>query len=222
MDPKAFERCRSLHPHCYFLETRGADYKSEKIYMTKDYLEMMWGRNKFQQTILELGYNFLFTDVDILWFRNPLRHIAIASHIAISSDFFVGDPDSLVNFPNGGFLYVRSCEKTVEFYKNWQLSRDKYPGKHEQNVFNLIKGELSARLKVKIQFLDTAYCSGFCQLAKDLNRVCTVHANCCIGLAGKLHDLRSVLQDWKKYRAGSLAERMTGKFQWTVPGICIH
>jgi hypothetical protein len=29
--------------------------------MSKDYLEMMWGRNKFQQTIVELGYNFLFT-----------------------------------------------------------------------------------------------------------------------------------------------------------------
>jgi hypothetical protein len=29
--------------------------------MSKDYLEMMWGRNRFQQTVLELGYNFLFT-----------------------------------------------------------------------------------------------------------------------------------------------------------------
>nr|CAD1839067.1 unnamed protein product [Ananas comosus var. bracteatus] len=60
-------------------------------------------RNKFQQSILELGYNFLFTDVDIIWFRDPLRRIAITSHIAISSDFFFGDEDSLRNLPNGGF-----------------------------------------------------------------------------------------------------------------------
>jgi hypothetical protein len=61
MDPAAYAQCQLVHPHCYFLRTTGVDYRSEKFFMSKDYLEMMWGRNKFQQTIVELGYNFLFT-----------------------------------------------------------------------------------------------------------------------------------------------------------------
>lgn len=62
MDPGALERCRSVHRHCYLLRPEGAvDYSEEKYFMTKDYLDMMWGRNRFQQTILELGFNFLFT-----------------------------------------------------------------------------------------------------------------------------------------------------------------
>jgi Nucleotide-diphospho-sugar transferase len=61
MDPKAYQRCKEVHFYCYFLETKGVNYSTEKIFMTKDYLEMMWGRNGFQLSILELGYNFLFT-----------------------------------------------------------------------------------------------------------------------------------------------------------------
>ncbi|VAI40245.1 unnamed protein product [Triticum turgidum subsp. durum] len=59
MDPAAYAGCQLVHPHCYFLRTTGVDYRGEKFFMSKDYLEMMWGRNKFQQTILQLGYNFL-------------------------------------------------------------------------------------------------------------------------------------------------------------------
>jgi hypothetical protein len=29
--------------------------------MQKDYLDMMWRRNRFQARILELGYSFVFT-----------------------------------------------------------------------------------------------------------------------------------------------------------------
>ncbi|BAT06385.1 Os08g0530066 [Oryza sativa Japonica Group] len=63
MDPAALARCRQVHPHCYLLRRpEGAvDYSDEKRFMSKDYLDMMWGRNLFQQTILQLGFNFLFT-----------------------------------------------------------------------------------------------------------------------------------------------------------------
>lgn len=223
MDPAAYEGCKAVHSHCYFLRTaNGVDYRSEKVFMSKDYLEMMWGRNRFQQTVLELGYSFLFTDVDVMWFRDPFRHISMAADIAISSDVYMGDPYSLRNFPNGGFLFVRASDKTVAFYRAWQQGRWRFLGKHEQDVFNLIKHEEAPRLDLAIQFLDTAYISGFCQLSKDLNRICTLHANCCVGLGAKLHDLRGVLDVWRNYTAGTTEERRAGKFQWKLPGICIH
>ncbi|KAI4974793.1 hypothetical protein ZWY2020_048400 [Hordeum vulgare] len=225
VDPGALRRCRSVHRHCYLLRrSPGAvDYSDEKHFMTKDYLDMMWGRNRFQQTILELGFNFLFTDIDIMWFRNPLRHIAITSDVAIASDFFNGDPESMGNRPNGGFLYVRSANRTVEFYRRWRRARRRFPdGTNEQEILGRAQGELSRRSGVRMQFLDTAHCGGFCQLSGDMGRVCTLHANCCTGLANKVHDLRNVLRDWRNYTAAPPQERRVGDFRWTRPGKCIR
>jgi hypothetical protein len=61
VDDKAFEQCKLVHPFCYFLEVGGVNLTREQAYMSKDYLEMMWARNKFQTRVLELGYAFLFT-----------------------------------------------------------------------------------------------------------------------------------------------------------------
>ena len=157
-----------------------------------------------------------------MWFRDPFRHISMAADIAISSDVYMGDPYSLRNFPNGGFLFVRSSAKTIDFYRAWQQGRWRFFGKHEQDVFNLIKHEQSARLGLAIQFLDTTYVSGFCQLSKDLNKIATLHANCCVGLGAKLHDLGNLLREWRAYRSMDEGERSRGPVRWKVPGICIH
>lgn len=61
MDKKAFDRCNAVHPFCYWFRVDGMDFAADQSYMKGDYLEMMWKRNRFQQTILELGYTFLFT-----------------------------------------------------------------------------------------------------------------------------------------------------------------
>ncbi|XP_052165948.1 uncharacterized protein At4g15970-like [Oryza glaberrima] len=225
MDPAALARCRQVHPHCYLLRRpEGAvDYSDEKRFMSKDYLDMMWGRNLFQQTILQLGFNFLFTDIDIMWFRNPLRHIAITSDIAVANDYYNGDPESLRNRPNGGFLYVRAARRTVDFYRRWRDARRGFPpGTNEQHVLERAQAELSRRAGVRMQFLDTAHCGGFCQLSHDMARVCTLHANCCTGLANKVHDLAAVLRDWRNYTAAPPAARRRGGFGWTTPGKCIR
>ncbi|KAL5196941.1 hypothetical protein ABZP36_000453 [Zizania latifolia] len=222
MDGKAFERCNAVHPFCYWFRVDGMDFAAEQSYMKGDYLEMMWRRNRFQQTILELGYTFLFTDVDILWFRSPFPHISPTAEVVMSSDFFVGDPNSVGNYPNGGLLYVRSCDSSVRFYKYWQSSRARFPGMHEQFVFDrIVKEGLPANVGTKVQFLDTDRFGGFCQHGKDLGKICTMHANCCVGLHNKLFDLGNVLEDWKTYKARVAVGNME-YFSWRVPGRCIH
>ncbi|PWZ56457.1 Uncharacterized protein Zm00014a_031608 [Zea mays] len=227
VDPAALETCRSVHRHCYLLRpaagAAAADLGAAKFFMTKDYLDMMWARNRLQQTILELGFSFLFTDVDILWFRNPMRHIAVTSDVAIACDYFNGDPDSLRNRPNGGFLYVRSARRTVEFYRGWREARAGFPpGTNEQDVLARVQLPLARRLEVRMQFLDTARCGGFCQLSDDLRGLSTMHANCCTGLENKVHDLRNVLQDWRNYTAAPMEVQSRGGFGWTKPGKCIR
>jgi Nucleotide-diphospho-sugar transferase len=165
----------------------------------------------------------LFQDVDILWFRDPFRHISLAAQFAIACDKFYDDPYSIMyNAANGGFLYAKSCNKTIEFYKFWHESRERFPGHHEQAVFDAVKAEAVSQMKLRLQFLDTAYIGTFCQLSNDMNKICTLHANCCLGLGNKLHDLKEAFVSWKNFTAKPADERRRGNFSWTVPDKCFR
>ena len=63
LDSLGFERCKAVHPHCYLLRvaTTTANMSSAKRFNSRDYLELVWAKVTFQQRVLELGYNFLFT-----------------------------------------------------------------------------------------------------------------------------------------------------------------
>ncbi|KAK3162860.1 hypothetical protein QOZ80_1BG0094670 [Eleusine coracana subsp. coracana] len=225
MDGGAFRRCQAVHPHCHLLlpEKQGLDLSGAKSYMTKDYLELVWSKLKLQQRILELGYNLLFTDVDLAWFRNPMEHITMAADITTSSDFYFGNPDDLGNYPNTGFIYFKSTARNARAMAYWHAARRRFPENHDQFVFNEIKRELVDVVGVRIKFIDSAYVSGFCQLGRDLNRIATVHMTCCIGLENKLFDLKRVILDWRRYMARPLWERQMGKIGWTFQGgRCIH
>ncbi|KAJ1290308.1 hypothetical protein BS78_02G233500, partial [Paspalum vaginatum] len=178
VDVKAYERCQHVHRLCYHLHVDGSvDYAAEQRFMAKDYLDMMWRRNRFQARVLALGYSFVFTDVDIIWLRNPLLRIPIGADMAMSCDFFFGDnPYDLDKLANGGFVYAKASARMVAFYESWYEAREGYPGAHEQYVFDQVKRTLSARHGVRVQFVDTAYLSGFCELRKDFYKVCTVRA----------------------------------------------
>ncbi|WVZ67640.1 hypothetical protein U9M48_016691 [Paspalum notatum var. saurae] len=223
LDGGALQRCRAVHPHCYLLPAAaGRNLSDEKVFMSKDYLDLVWSKVQLQQRILELGYNFLFTDVDILWFRNPLERMSVAAHMVTSSDFFFGEPYSPMNLPNTGLLYAKSSRRTVGAFEAWHRARESYPGKHEQAVLNEIKHELVATRGLRIQFLDTDHNAGFCNNTRDFNTLYTMHANCCVGLAAKLQDLGNLLQEWRAYRQMDDQDRKRGPVRWKVPGVCIH
>ncbi|KAH7847359.1 hypothetical protein Vadar_025227 [Vaccinium darrowii] len=220
MDQKAYDRCLILHPHCYFLITKGKDFSGDAFFLSPEYLDMMWRRILFLQSVLELGYNFVFTDTDIMWFRDPFPHFYSDADFQISCDFYWNSWD-MKNNPNGGFNYVKSSNHSINFYKFWYNSRTNYTNMHDQDVLNKIKYDPMLReIGITIKFLDTAYFGGFCQPSRDLNKVCTMHANCCIGLDRKIHDLKIMLEDWRKYLALPDDERASRPNSWTVPQNC--
>ncbi|KAJ7970198.1 Glycosyltransferase [Quillaja saponaria] len=221
LDQKAYARCLALHPHCYHLETKGENFTSEAGFMSPRYLRMMWGRNEFQGQILELGYNFVFTDADIVWLRDPFQFFYKEADFQIASDVFFGNSYDMKNLPNGGFTYVKSNNRTIEFYKFWNSSRISYPGMNEQEVLNKIKKHpFVSEIKLRLRFLDTAYFNGFCQKKRDLNKVCTVHANCCLGLGNKVDDLKLLLDDWRKYMSLPPEEKQNSLPSSNVPKNC--
>lgn len=221
LDQKAYVRCISLHEHCFALTTKGVDFSGEKRFMSNDYLEMMWRRIDLLRLVLEMGYNFIFTDTDIMWFRNPLPHFYPDGDFQIACDHFLGNATSLENTANGGFTYVRSNHQTIEFYKFWYASREEYPGHHDQNVFNAIKYDpFISEIGLQIRFLSTTYFGGICEPSKDLNKVCTMHTNCCIGLQSKLIDLGVMLEDWRRFMSLPPILKESHVLSWRIPKNC--
>ncbi|XP_030454819.1 uncharacterized protein At4g15970-like [Syzygium oleosum] len=219
LDHKAYVRCLKIHPHCYALLTRGTDFSGEADFMSPDYLQMMWRRIDFLREILEKGYSFVFTDTDIVWLRDPFPRFYADADFQIACDHFGGNPFDRNNAPNGGFTYVKSNNRTIKFYKYWYRSREQYPGSHDQDVLNRIKMDpFIDDIGLRMKFLDTVYFGGFCEPSRDLNLVCTMHANCCVGLDNKIHDLEILLGNWRKYMK-SLPHAKPSP-SWSIPHDC--
>ncbi|KAH9617216.1 hypothetical protein KSS87_017502 [Heliosperma pusillum] len=220
VDDNAYARCKITVSHCYLLKSKqSSQMAKEAVFMTPIYMDMMWQRLAFLHTVLSLGYNFVFTDTDVMWFRSPFEHFVPSSDFQTSTDNFNGRELDKRNAPNNGFLFVWSNTRTIAFYDLWVSSRHDYPGLHEQEVFNRIKnGPSVKRIGLKIRFLDTDYFGGYCTPSRDMNKVCTMHANCCVGLHRKRADLKTTLEDWKIY----VHSNQTGSrpSHWRVPKVC--
>lgn len=61
MDQTAYDRCLFRRLNCYKLVTGGVDYGGEKIYMSEEFIKMMWKRTHFLLEVLKRGYSFIFT-----------------------------------------------------------------------------------------------------------------------------------------------------------------
>ncbi|KAE9603432.1 putative nucleotide-diphospho-sugar transferase [Lupinus albus] len=61
VDKTAYDRCNFLKLNCFRLETDGVDFEGEKLYMSQDFIKMMWTRTLFLLNVLQRGYNFIFT-----------------------------------------------------------------------------------------------------------------------------------------------------------------
>ncbi|KAJ9141583.1 hypothetical protein P3X46_032103 [Hevea brasiliensis] len=221
LDQKAYARCLAIHPHCFALKIQGLDLSSEAFFMTPIYLEVVWAKIHILATVLQKGYNFVFTDADVMWVRDPFPHFYEDADFCITSDAYYGNPSDRKNLPNSGFMYVKSNQRTMKFYKYWYSSRKTFPGLNDQDVFNKIKYDpFTAKLGLQMKYLDTAYFGGFCEFSKDFNKVCTMHANCCIGMERKIHDLKMVLEDWRRFMLNTTNLKPSSSFTWRAPEKC--
>lgn len=77
LDGKAYRRCVELHKYCFPLVSEGVDFHQEAYFMTPDYLMMMWKRIDFLRSVLEMGYNFVFTVISCslgLYFKQTYKY----------------------------------------------------------------------------------------------------------------------------------------------------
>lgn len=227
MDQTAYDRCLFQRLNCYRLLTDGIDFTEEKLYMSQDFIKMMWTRTRFLLDVLERGYNFIFTDTDVIWLRNPFPRLRFneTDDLQISTDKFNGNPRSQNNPINTGFYHIRANNKTITLFQIWHATRLNSTGLKEQDVLgNLIHNGAATELGLNLRFLDTLYFSGFCRDSSDVRSVVTVHANCCRSISAKIDDLTAVLKDWKRFKR--MAARNTTnavfKFKWSNHIACFN
>ncbi|RWW48700.1 hypothetical protein BHE74_00045207, partial [Ensete ventricosum] len=144
----------------------------------------------------------------------------VPANTRFATDFFKGDENSVQNVPNGGFMYVKSCSNSIELYKYWTMLCRQYPTADRQSILSKGFTEGVVPFSLRFQFLDTANFGGFCQAGGDLRKVCTVQANCCGSAEEKVRGLRSLMQDWNKYRSLSMEEKEGGGFSWSSTSGC--
>lgn len=61
VDQTSYDRCRFQRLNCFKLETEGVDFGGEKLYMSEEFIKMMWRRTLFLLDVLKRGYSFIFT-----------------------------------------------------------------------------------------------------------------------------------------------------------------
>jgi hypothetical protein len=61
-DVRGLEGCKAVHPHYYLLQLKsGMDMNKAKWFGSPEYVELVWRKLSLQQSVLELGYNFIYT-----------------------------------------------------------------------------------------------------------------------------------------------------------------
>ncbi|KAK2662083.1 hypothetical protein Ddye_000657 [Dipteronia dyeriana] len=186
VDQTSYERCRFLRLHCYKLKTDGVDFDGEQLYMSQDFINMMWRRTLFLLDVLKRGYSFIFT---------------------ISTDQFNGNDQSESNNINTGFYMIKSNNRTISLFESWYDRRINSTGLKEQDVLvNMLHEGVFRELGLNVRFLNTLYFSGFCQDSRDIKAVSTVHANCCRTISAKVADLTAVIQHWKRFQNSATGE----------------
>ncbi|XP_043718000.1 uncharacterized protein At1g28695-like [Telopea speciosissima] len=221
MDQIAFDKCKFMKLHCYKLETEGVDYGGEKLFMSQEFIKMMWRRTLFLGDVLKRGYSFIFTDMDVMWLRNPFVRLSQnqSEDLQISCDNFNGNPESKDNYINTGFYFVRSNNKTISLFDSWYAMKDNSTGIKEQDVLiKLMYMGMFEELGLRVRILDTLYFSGFCRDSSDFNEVTIVHATCCRSMNAKVIDLMATLQDWTKYKG--LTNYNTSILKWSPHSAC--
>ncbi|XP_042417616.1 uncharacterized protein At1g28695-like isoform X1 [Zingiber officinale] len=208
VDQLAFNQCKILQLHCYHLVSDSASFSKEAFYMSDDFIKMMWRRTQFLREVLRRGYSFIFTDMDILWLRNPLTKLSGGEDLQISCDKYNSQRpfDAASNFINTGFYFISANKRTIAMFDHWNGATNRSLGMKDQDVLLKLNIEgVLGKLGVRVKYLDNNYFSGFCHKSRDFRKVITMHANCCVGTKAKLIDLRAFFEAWKIHNGTSNA-----------------
>lgn len=103
--------------------------KAAGSYGDKIFMKMMMAKIYCVQLINLLGYDVLFQDVDVVWYRNPLAYFHDKDSQDAGFDVYFQDDGNHALFyapysANTGFYYVRNNERTRYFFNSFLMAGD--------------------------------------------------------------------------------------------------
>jgi len=137
--------------------------EAARAYLDRNFGAMMMAKVFCVQMLSMLGYDVLFQDVDLVWFKNPLEYFHDENNPLYNFDiYFQDDGNHAVYYApysaNTGFYYVRSNPRTEHFFNSFLLAGDMIlESKSHQNALIALLNEHASvyGLKVKILSRDT-------------------------------------------------------------------
>ena len=99
--------------------------EAARVYGDRRFVAMMLAKVFCVQMVSMLGYDFLFQDVDIVWFKDPLEYF---KSIPVFDVYFQDDGAHLTPYApysaNSGFYFVRHNDRTQFFMTSILMAGD--------------------------------------------------------------------------------------------------
>ncbi|MFQ6630883.1 hypothetical protein Gotur_009555 [Gossypium turneri] len=124
---------------------------------------------------------------------------------------------------DGGFFHLKTNERTYQFIKNLNLKRVLYPDSEHQSLCKVSGNDGFINLiGMEVSYFSEVNFGRLC-LPCDLNQIYTIQANCCEDIDSKIHDLKLVLDDWRKFKelSANNASSKWSPLSWRAPQKCI-
>jgi hypothetical protein len=116
--------------------------ESAKIFGDDTWGKVVYAQALAAQILSLIGTNFLFQDVDVLWYRDPLEYFANKTNEEVDI-YFMEDGQRSQQFPpygaNTGFFYVKSNTRTRHLFTNFlSIADNTLSGRNDQSVMNML------------------------------------------------------------------------------------
>ncbi|XP_048229563.1 uncharacterized protein At4g15970 [Ricinus communis] len=183
LDTHTLHYCQSIRPHCFHFKSTGQ--RRKELFLQ----------------VLQLGYNLVYTDVDVMWLRNPMSLFDGLAEISLGCDAYSRNQSVGSQKATGEFFYIKASEISMEFLKFWKVASVLYPYTQNQSICEMVMGEDIRLFGIRMKFIDKTYIGGLCQPNKDASEIYVMQTNCCEELESKVHDLKIFLDDARKYKA---------------------
>jgi hypothetical protein len=128
-DEETKELAEGIGLEVFYEEKLMASIPKQESHMYGDdvFASIMFAKVLCVQLVNELGYDLLFQDVDLVWFKSPLDFFHDPS-LPIFDMYFQDDGNRQERFApysaNSGFYFVRSNPKTRHFFRQFLYSSD--------------------------------------------------------------------------------------------------
>ena len=161
-DQETLTLCQSMDLNCYYDGINFADLptREARAYGDRIFSQMMWAKVIVVQFVNWMGYDVLFQDVDVVWYKDPITLLKDGDDYKGFDIMFQDDGARSLRYApycaNSGFYYVRYNDRTRYLFQSLLYAGDfiSKTGSHQQALTALL-AEHSSLTGLKVKTLDT-------------------------------------------------------------------